>query len=203
MEDESARKNVIRKEYGTITYSCISESIRAVQDFRAKAVWVKWDFESAFRHIPSSLLNSSLLGFHWEGAYYAEQLLPFGHRTALYIINHFAKVFHLVLNHELRKIGLLVRIIHYLDYFLLVLPLGSELPKYSDLFSELSVRVGLSIKASKNKEGSIASFAGIQIDTESMLIHLSPKKLIKAQHLVQNAIARRSATLLELQNITR
>ena len=101
-------------------------------------------------------------------------------------------------NHELQKIGLLVRTIHDLNNFLLVLPPGLELQEYSDLFSELSVRVGLWIKASKKEEGIIASFAGIEIDTESIVIRLPPKKLLKGQHLVQNPIARRSAKLLEL-----
>ena len=178
--DESAINNGIPEEYGTITYSSISEAISAIQDFRAKAVLVKRDFESAFRHIPISPLDSPLLGFHWEGAYYAEQFLPFGLRTAPYIFNLFAEVFHWVLNHELQKKGRPVHIIHYLDDFLLVLPPGSELQEYSKLFNELSARVGLSIKVSKNEEGSIASFAGIEIDTESMVIRLPPKKLLKA-----------------------
>jgi len=98
--------------------------------------------------------------------------------------------------------GLPVRIIHYLDDFLLVLPPGSELQRYSDVFSELSARVGFSIKVIKNEEGSIARFAGIKIDTETMVIRLPTKKLQKAQDLVQNALPRRSAMLLELQKIT-
>lgn len=57
------------------------------------------------------------------------------------------------------------------------------------------------IKVAKNKEGSIAGFAGIIIDTERIVIHLPAKKLQKVQLLVQNAIARRSATLLELQKL--
>jgi len=200
--DQSAINDRIPEEYRTITYSSINEATSAIQDLGANIVLIKPGSESAFRHIPISALNLPLLGFHWEGAYYAEQFLPFGLQRAPYIINLVAEVCHWLLNHELQMMRLTVRLINYLDDLLLVLPLGWELHRYSDVFSELFARVGLLIKVTKNEEGSIPSFAGIEIDTDTMVIPLSTKKLQKAQDLVQNAIARRSAMLLELRKIT-
>jgi len=83
---------------------------------------VKRDCESAFRHIPVSPLDSPLLGFDWKGTYYAESFRPFGLRTAPYLFILFAEVFHWILEEELKALGLRVRIIHYLNNFLMVLP---------------------------------------------------------------------------------
>ena len=60
----------------------------------------------------------------------------------------------------------------------------------------------MAIKEAKNEEGSIASFAEIEIDTRSMDIRLPERKLQKAKSLVHFAIAQMSATQLELQQIT-
>ena len=70
------------------------------------------------------------------------------------------------------------------------------------MFSQLCHDLGLRIKESKNEEGTIASFGGIEIDTENMVLRLLEKKLLKAQYLVNTAIERTSPSLLELQKIT-
>jgi len=163
---------------------------------------VKRDLESAFRHIPVSPQDSPLLGFHWENTYYAEQFLPFGLRTAPYLFNLFAEVFHWFLEQELQRQDLQVQIIHYLDDFLLVIPPGSDLTLYSSTFTTLCQEVGLAINTAKNEEGSIASFAGVELDTSTMVIRLLIKKLRKAQTLVQSPISRKSASLQDLQKLT-
>jgi len=78
----------------------------------------------------------------------------------------------------------------------------TDLNIYITRFSELCQEVGLSIKESKNEEGTIASFGGIEIDTENMVIRLPENKLLKAQQLVQNAIEQTSLSLLEQQKLT-
>ena len=72
----------------------------------------------------------------------------------------------------------------------------------SQTFKLVCAEVGLAIKEAKKEQGSIASFAGIEIDTRSMVVRLPEKKLQKARSLVQGAIARKSATLFYLQQIT-
>jgi len=109
----------------------------------------------------------------WSG------FLPFGLRTAPYLFNLFTEVFHWILDNELKALGLLVHIIYYLDDFLLILPPVSMLEQYLKIIEKLCVELVLSIKQSKNKEGSIASFAGWEIDTKEMVIRLSEKKLQK------------------------
>jgi len=192
----------IPEEYGTITYSSIDDAIHAVQLLGPNCVLIKRDFESAFRHIPVSPLDSPLLGFYWGKRYYAELFLPFGLRTAPYLFNLFAEVFQWILEQELNKKSIEVHIIHYLDDFLLVLPPSTMLEQCSQTFKRLCEEVGLAIKEAKNEEGNIASFAGVEIDTQRMVIKLPKKKLEKAKSLVLGTLARRSATLLELQQIT-
>jgi len=82
--DSSSINAGIPEHYGTITYSGIGEAIQAIQDMGKDCILVKRVFESAFHHIPVSLLESLLLGFQWENTYYAESFLPFGLRTASY-----------------------------------------------------------------------------------------------------------------------
>ena len=69
----------------------------AIQKFGRGCLLVKRDFESAFRHIPISLFDSGLLGFHWENKYYSERFLPFYLRTAPFQFNIFAETFHWIL----------------------------------------------------------------------------------------------------------
>ena len=143
-----------------------------------------------------------LLGFHRNESYYAEQFLPFGLRTAPYLSNLFAEVFHWILEKERTRKGPQIQVIHYLDDFLLVSSPTTAPEQCSQTFKLLCEEVGLAIKDAKNEQGSITSFAGIEIDTRSMVIRLLEKKLQKAKSLVRGAIAQKSATLLELQQIT-
>ena len=178
----------IPEHYGTITYSTIQDAIEAVQLWGKNCILVKRDFESAFRHIPVLPLDSPLLGFHWEDLYYAERYLPFRIRTAPYLFNLFAEVFHWLFDDQLKKLNLLVSVIHYLDDFFLVLPPKSKLELYTLKFAQLCSEVGLSIKDSKSEEGSIATFAGIEVDTGMMVIRLPPSKLQKARTIVRTRL---------------
>jgi len=190
--------------YESISYSGITEAISAIQQFGNSCTLVKRDFASAFRHIPVSSLDMPLLGFCWQNTYNADQYLPFGLRTAPYIFNLFAEMFHWILEDELQRIALPAKIVHYLDDFLIILPSATttDLNINTTRFSELCQEVGHSIKESKNEEGTIASFGGIAMERENMVIRLPEKNLLKAQQLVQNAIDQTSLSLVELQKLT-
>ena len=60
----------IPEHYGSISYSTIHDTILGVQEMDRNWILVKRDFESAFRHIPISPLDSPLLGFKWQGIHY-------------------------------------------------------------------------------------------------------------------------------------
>ena len=84
----------IPESYGTITYSSVHNAIEAIQQYGKDCQLVKRDFESAFRQIPVSSLDTPLLGFQWGDKLNAERFLLFGLHTAPYIFNLFAEVFH-------------------------------------------------------------------------------------------------------------
>ena len=199
--DPTAINSGIPEQYGAITYSGIKYAIRALQEQGQNSILMKRDFESAFRHIPISPQDTPLLGFCWKGNYYAERFLPFGLRTAPYIFNLFAEVFHWVLVDQLKNQNSRAIVIHYLDDFLLVLPPCANPELHSKTFSILCKEVGLTIKLSKNEERTVVSFAGIEFDTQRMAIRLPEKKLHKARTMIEQAAKRKSLSLLEIQNI--
>jgi len=200
--DTNSINGGIPEHYGTIIYSGISDAIPAIQDMVKYCLLVKRDVESAFRHIPISPLDSPLLGFHWKGTHYAESFLPFGLRTAPYLFNFFAEVFYWILEEKHKALGLRVRIIHYLDNYLMVLQPQASTAQYTTVFTNRCLEVGLSIKESKNEEGTVASFAGVEFDISKMVIQLPATKLLKGQSITQRTAEKKSVSLLELQKIT-
>jgi len=173
-----------------------------VQEWGKGCTLAKQDFESTFPHIPISPDDSPLLGFQWQNRYYSERFLPFGLRTAPYLFNLFAEVFHWILDSELQRQNLAACTIHYLDDFLMVLPPHANSKEYTGMFSHLCSEVGLTIKVSENEEENVVSFAGIEFDTKDMLICLPTKKLLKAWALVNDARRQKSLSLREIQKIT-
>ena len=113
-------------DFGELTYATVNDVIAIIQELGAGTVMVKRDFADAFRQIPVSPLDTPLLGFHFENHFYAERFLPFGLRTAPYIFNLFAEVFHWILEQQLQKINPKARVIHYLDDFVVLLPPGTN-----------------------------------------------------------------------------
>ena len=200
--DPTAINSGIPEKYGAITYSGIEDAIRAVQVQGQNSILMKRDFESAFRHIPISRQDTPLLGFCWKENYYAECFVPFGLCTAPYIFNLFAEVFHWVLVNQLKNLNSRAIVIHYLNDFLLVLPPCANPELHSKIFSLLCKEVGLTIKLSKNKDGTVVSFAGIEFDTKRMAIRLPEKKLHKAWTMIEQAAKRKALSLLEITIIT-
>ena len=198
----SSINGCIPENYGAIAYSTVEEAITVIAAFGRGCQLIKRDFESAFRHIPISPIDSPLLGFRWQGKYYSERFLPFGLRTAPYLFNLFAEMFHWILVKEFMQQQQPVEILHYLDDFFLIIPHEVELNAYSQRFSQLCKEVGLVIKVVKNKQGTVASFGGVEFDTEKMAVRLPQKKLDKARSIIEAAINATSLTLLELQRIT-
>lgn len=62
--------------------------------------------------------------------------------------------------------------------------------------------MGLLIKESKNKEGNVTSFAGLELDTQAIVIRLPEKKLLKAREIIGMTSKRESLRLLEIQKNT-
>ena len=81
----------------------------------------KVDLKSAFCMVPVRAEDWDLLGMFWQGRYYVDTCLPFGLRSAPYLLNQLAEALHWILSSQHS-----VEAIHYLDYFLLVGPAGQQ-----------------------------------------------------------------------------
>jgi len=89
-----------------------------------------------------------------------------------------------------------------LDDFLIIHPRQQSSEIYSKRFQVLAAAVGLSIKESKNEQGKVVCFAGLELDTEQMVVRLPRSKLEKARRTIEDATKATSISLLELQKIT-
>jgi hypothetical protein len=74
----------IPEEFAKLQYASIEDVITILSSpgYGPGSILVKRDLEDAFRHVPVSVFDWPLLGFQWEGTFYAEQFLPFGLRTS-------------------------------------------------------------------------------------------------------------------------
>ena len=151
-DDPTAINNGIPEQFGSIIYSRIEDAVSAIQKLGKGFILIKRDFEFAFRHIPVSPYDSPLLGFHWQNYRYAERFLPFGLRTAPYLVNLFAEVFHWILEDQLIKQKIPACVIHYLDDFLMIIPASENPDQCSQIFAYPCREVGLMIKNSKNEQ---------------------------------------------------
>jgi len=142
----------IPDNYGTIPYSGTGVAIQGIQAMGRDSLLVKRDFDSALSHIPVSPMDSPLLGFHCEATCYRDSFLPFGLRIAAYLFNLCAEVFHWILEEKLKQKGLRGSVKHYLDYFLMILPLHSIATTYTTGFADLCPKVSLCIKESTMKK---------------------------------------------------
>jgi len=64
------------------------------------------------------------------------------------------------------------------------------------------VQVGLSIKTSKNEEGTAVCFAGVVVDTRNIVIRLRDKKLQNPHNVISEACNSPSLSLLDIQKLT-
>ena len=189
-------------EFGEITYSTVNDVIAIVQRLGQGTVMIKRDFADAFRQIPVSPLDTPLLGFSFEHHFYAERFQPFGLRTAPYLFNLFAKLFHWILEQQLQAINNKAQVIHYLDDFIVLLPPGSDWRPISLRFQQLAHEVGLKIKNQKNEEGTLVNFGGVIFDTREMAIRLPAEKREKGLAIISKHQGAASISLHDLQQLT-
>lgn len=177
-----------------------------IQQLGPETIMIKWDFADAFRQVPVSPDDTPLLGFSFRDQFYAERFLPFGLRTAPYLFNLFAELFHWLLEQHLQVAveGAQARVVHYLDDFIVLLPPGYDWRPASDLFQQLAGEVGLKVKEKKNEEGMVVNFGGVIFDTCRMVIRLPSEKKTKGLAIMAGLCPQSTPTitLYDLQQLT-
>jgi hypothetical protein len=191
----------IPEPYGNMAYTTIEDVFELVRRAGPGALLVKKDLKDGFRVIPVALGERWLLGFLWEGHHYHENCLPFGLRTAPFLFNLLAEALHWILQSLLHWEGLA----HYLDDFILVLPLPDDasytLRRINDDYNALTNVLGLLRNDSKDAAGTAIEALGIEIDSVTMSARLSSRKLAKAMRLVSEALTKGHLTQLEVQKL--
>jgi len=110
-------------------YSAIEAPIQAVQGFGSKSILIHHDTQSAFRDLTISPIDTPL-GFQWEDAFYTQHGLPFGLRTAPYLFNLCAEVFHCILKMQIETANIGAPIINNIDdFFVSVRPRSDSQPQ--------------------------------------------------------------------------
>lgn len=169
-DDRSSINSQISETYGAISYNSVADVIVAIQQWGGESLLIKRDFENPFHRILVSPIDSPLLEFSWQDNYYEERFLPFGPRTAAYLFNFFAEAMHWILDSSFNSRKLRAEIVHYLDDFILIIPACSNMEQSGAIFSDLCEEIGLVIKESKNEQGFIASFGGVELDTRKTVV---------------------------------
>jgi hypothetical protein len=188
----------IPKEWASLTYTTFDQAMKLVAEAGPGAWLVKRDLADAFKHIPVNPSDWWLLGFEWEGSWWADLRLPFGLRTSPAIFDLFASGLDWILASERGWTSLL----HYLDDFLAVLPPQQPLiQRYKQDFQSICDDLGLQVKDAKSEEGTTVSFLGIELDTVLMEARLPQEKYEKATTLVAETLHRSSVKYSELESL--
>lgn len=173
----------INKEDFTLRYSRIDDAIRLIHLAGSGALLAKIDLKSAFRIIPIRYDDRELLGIYWKRKFYIDRCLPFGLRSAPYIFNQFAHALEWILHNNYS----ILKILHYLDDFLLVgRPASDECPQAMTTMLEVCSKLGFPI-APEKLEGpaQVITFLGIIIDTKLMQLRLPEDKLSALMNLLK------------------
>ena len=128
---------------------------------------MKRDLKSAFLHIPIKPLDHWLLIFEWNSKFYVDMFLPFG----LYSTYFLHWIFEELLKWKLT---------HYLDDFLFVFPMGTDVNRTSRQYNDVLATIGLTGAPEKNMDGHVIIHLGFEFDTIKMEVRLPAHKKLRA-----------------------
>ncbi|RYC54493.1 hypothetical protein CHU98_g11720 [Xylaria longipes] len=188
-----------RLEYGTLQYTTIQDVFNMVRQAGRGAYLIKKDLKDAFRLVPVALPQRWLLGFAWKGRYFHENCLPFELRTAPFLFRLFAEELHWMLEALLQTL----RVAHYLDDFIFVVP-PSGRPRSQQvhrIYNELSNALGLIQNSKKDGEGTCLEVLGIEIDTILMRARLSEAKIQMAIRIIDEALAKPTLSRRDIEKL--
>ena len=192
----------ISKEDFSLHYVTIDNVIEGIKRFGQGCFLAKTEFESAFRLIPVHKDDYELLGMFCNGKSYYDKVLPFGLRSAPFLLTSF-----LTLSSGFYEIKCHITFVcHILDDFLIIEPPSSSPPYDNICWQSLTAmlltfrNISISIAASKTQGPvKVIEFMGIILDSVRMEARLPANKIERlraAFDLFQNKRA-----LKELQSI--
>ena len=194
----SVNANISKENYSS-EYVKIDDAIKLIIQLGKGSYMAKTDICSAFRNVPVHPNDWELLGMHWKGLYFFDQVLPFGLRSAPYIFNQLSDALEWIAktNYDLKHI------LHILDDFFVIEPPPREncmtsLCKLLTLMTNLNVPIAhkKTFPASTELE-----FLGVLLNSQKMIASLPSDKLVRAKQDLSYWLSKKSCTLRELQSL--
>jgi hypothetical protein len=182
---------LMRRPFKMLTIKHILAQIRSGDWF------VTMDLKDAYFHIQINPRHRPFLRFAFEGQAYQYTVLPFGLSLAP---RTFTKCVDAALS-PLRQRG--VRVLNYLDDWLVLAQSRGELIAHRDLILGHLKCLGLTINVSKSKLSPCQSviFLGIVLDSVSMRARLTPERALSVRALASSFRERESAPLKKFQKL--
>ena len=146
------------------------------------ALMAKADLKSAFWMIPVRIHDWELLDVQWQGQFYHDTCLPFGLRSAPFLLIEYTEALQWILqdNHGL------THILHYLDYLIAGSPGSSLCAVHLSQFLRVCDPLCVPVVMEKVEGPTpILTFLGLELNSIQQRIRLSPEKFTELLTEVQ------------------
>ena len=168
----------INKDEFSLHYVTVDDAVRIIHRHGPGCLLAKADLKHAFRICPVNKSDWPLLGIHWQGLFYVDNILPFGLRSSPFLFNRLAEALAFITYHNFHVKDLL----HYLDDYLLIQPSFSLSKAFTTFRTLLSVFTGLGIPLAEGDDkicppSTVLTFLGIEFDTVCGELRLPAAKL--------------------------
>ena len=182
----------------SISYISVEAVAIAARRLGRGALLAKVDIKAAYRLVPVHPQDRYLLGIEWDGAHYADGLLPFGLRSAPKIFTAVADALEWMMRHR----GV-AWVAHYLDDFITMGPpasavCGQNLERIRAVCGDLGVPLAVE---KIEGPGSCLTFLGIEMDTQVGVLRLPADKLARVKETLAQWSMRKSCRRRELESL--
>ena len=188
----------IEPELCSLQYLRLDTVIEQINKVGCGALLAKMDIESAYRIIPVHPDDRPLLGMRWKEAFFYDQCLPFGLRSAPKIFTAVADALLWVFQRD----GV-SWVDHYLDDFITMGAPGSqECQANKDRMLASCRRLGVPMAPEKCTDPAPRMvFLGFELDTLQMVVRLPEQKLQRTRESVREWIGRKACKKRELESL--
>lgn len=191
----------------SVKYSTIDQAANMVSNLGRGALLSKTDVKSAFRLLPISPADFSLLGFkvmvNMENKmvtyYFFDKMLPFGSSISCALWEKFATFLHWLVVATSHNSDIL----HYLDDFLFGESNTNCQPGHTlQSFKNICIKMGIPVALDKTCPPSTCLvFLGIEFDTVEMTMRLPSDKLLELRQKIITAIQAKKISLRDMQSL--
>lgn len=188
----------IDSQHTKVQYHSVDMAIEGILRQGQGSYLAKTDIKSAFRLLPVHKDNHHLLGFYFEGDYYYDKMMPMGLSISCQVFEKFSSALQWAgqTKHKIQEM------LHILDDFLIIAPTKVIAANNLTSFQSMCKRLGVPLAPEKTEGPSrCLSFAGIELDTETMEARLPPEKITKYLNLVNEHAHKKKATLRDMQSL--